>query len=274
MKKFALAILLPFFGLLFIDQMTKMYAVDHSAAAQLNAGIITGMLQTAPELYRRVFTATIFGLLIFIFAFTQSIVIRKSTALAITLSIFFSGITGNAIDRMFSGAVVDFIKLGTLLINMADLFQWLGLAGSIAVLTIERNRIFHPYDARTRFLINPQYQIRTAGKYAFASVVTAFLMGIFSYTFLLSVNASTRMPTSLEFFSRAYILISLLFGVIVFLAGLFITQKTAGPIYAFNRFVDEMIEGKMTVLKLRAGDDFKSLEATARKLLESFHAKK
>jgi len=266
MKKISTAILLPFFLVVFVDQISKHYAVQNSSSI-LNYGIISGLLENSPEVYRRVFVSTVYGLLFFIFSFIQTILLRKSTRLSAALSIFFAGITGNAIDRIFQGAAVDFIQVGTIVLNLADIAQWIGIIASLVILFRERDLIFHPNDARAQFLIDSKFQLKIASKFCFASLATSLLTGIFSYTFILSTHSASE--ANLSFFAVAYVVITILFSCIVFLTALFITQKTAGPVYAFNRFILEWLAGKTTPLQLRSNDDFYHLEETAKKVLET-----
>jgi len=271
MKKVSVSILLPFFLVVIGDQLSKSYASEH-ASAILNYGVISGFLETAPEVYRRVFVSTVYGLLFFIFVFTQSILFRRSSKLSAALSIFFAGVTGNALDRILHGAAVDFIRVGNVMMNFADFAQWVGVFAASLILMLERDSIFHPNDARARFLIDSKFQLRIAAKFSFASLATAFISGIFSYTFILSTHSASN--TNLSFFLIAYSTIALLFSLIVFLAALFITQKTAGPIYAFDRFIHALMKGEAKPLHLRSTDDFYYLEETAKKALETLSSAK
>ena len=53
--------------------------------------------------------------------------------------------------------------------------------------------------------------------------------------------------------------------------GKLISHRIAGPLYAFQRFLDEVLDGKGltrsgAALKLRTNDDFKHLEELAEKI--------
>jgi hypothetical protein len=45
-----------------------------------------------------------------------------------------------------------------------------------------------------------------------------------------------------------------------------LSARIAGPLYAFERFLDDLAIGKSRKLKLRAGDEFKHLEQLADRL--------
>jgi signal peptidase II len=54
----------------------------------------------------------------------------------------------------------------------------------------------------------------------------------------------------------------------LFAVGKVISHRIAGPLYAFEKFLDDILVGKDRSLKLRSGDDFKHLEELAEKIRE------
>ena len=69
-------------------------------------------------------------------------------------------------------------------------------------------------------------------------------------------------------FLSTFVVLALLFSLILFLVGKLISHRIAGPMYAFERFLKEILEGKGltksgSALKLRTNDDFKHLERLA-----------
>lgn len=48
--------------------------------------------------------------------------------------------------------------------------------------------------------------------------------------------------------------------VCLFAIGRILSHRTAGPLYAFEKYLDELLEGKSRVFRLRAGDEFRHLE--------------
>ena len=53
--------------------------------------------------------------------------------------------------------------------------------------------------------------------------------------------------------------------------GLILSHRAAGPLYAFERFLNDHMEGKKSRLKLRTGDDFRHLEQLANRLSEEIN---
>lgn len=58
-------------------------------------------------------------------------------------------------------------------------------------------------------------------------------------------------------------MISMAFCALLFFVGLILSHRSAGPIYAFENFLEDLMKGKYRKLKLRAGDEFTHLEEVA-----------
>lgn len=63
-----------------------------------------------------------------------------------------------------------------------------------------------------------------------------------------------------------YSSISFAFIIVLFLIGRIVSHRTAGPIYAFELYVDDLIAGKNRKFKVRAGDELTHLEDIAERL--------
>jgi signal peptidase II len=62
-------------------------------------------------------------------------------------------------------------------------------------------------------------------------------------------------------FVITFFLIFLTFAIILFALGKYLSHRIAGPLYAFEKALKEILDGDTEkVLKLRAADEFKHLE--------------
>ena len=76
--------------------------------------------------------------------------------------------------------------------------------------------------------------------------------------------------------------LAFIFSIILFTVGKIISHRIAGPLFAFERFLNEMLDGKGltksgAALKLRTNDDLKHLEDKDEKVkqkLNKIHAEK
>jgi len=99
---------------------------------------------------------------------------------------------------------------------------------------------------------------------------------VFSYTYLrvtiseLVGNNQFLLHKFLIPFVITYGIICVAFCAILFAVGRLISHRIAGPVYAFEKFLLDQMEGKDRPLKLRSGDEFRHLEALAEKVRNEY----
>ncbi|MEK7356896.1 MAG: hypothetical protein AAB250_10630, partial [Bdellovibrionota bacterium] len=175
--------------------------------------------------------------------------------------------------------VVDFILIGTPTkaspaFNVADALQWIGYA-MIATSLIRDSEILWPADnSRKRMWINPMFQLRYCFILVAVGMGFAAIAGVYSYTFLrvTIIEFGGSNPVILNNYLTPFIIsfvaVSLGFASALFLVGRRLSARIAGPLYAFERFLDDLVAGKPRKLRLRAGDEFKHLEEIAARISE------
>jgi signal peptidase II len=286
-KKWSL-ILLPLFAAIILDQLTKSWAIGiqetiHfpfiSIHLNLNQGLVLGLFSDLPKLLRVVSLSTGGSFLLFLYLLMQYLLTTPALLLRVGMSLFTGGVLGNAIDRIHWGFVVDFIKLGppsfqTAIFNLADLFQIVGFILIVYALIKEGDRLWPENEGRKSFWINKKFQFKYSLILTGAGFCLSIITLIFCYTYLrivlseLPFNAAISVNKILMSFIIIYSLISLVFCVCLFFFGKFISHRIAGPLYAFERFLDNLLDGKHSELRLRTGDEFKHLEEVSIKLQE------
>lgn len=274
-----------------LDQVSKYWALQTIIGGKFygpvgfilhkNPGAMLGAFSDLPPLLRVVSLSTGGAFLIFIYGIIQHLIPAKIMRLRVGMSILLGGILGNVTDRILEGSVTDFIVLGstkfsTPAFNVADMVQWLGYI-MITISLSENGSLFWPNsNVRKKTWVNPRFQL----KYCFTLMANglgfAVISGVFTYTFL-KMTISDLVPgpsflTQNRFlipFLEIYSIISLTFVATLFVLGKTLSHRTAGPIYAFEKYLDDLLKGKKPrALKLRAGDEFKELEALAQRLNE------
>jgi signal peptidase II len=152
------------------------------------------------------------------------------------------------------------------------LFQWAGAI--IIAFNIFRNEriIWYPENQRGFILVNPKEQIRFALKFTMISFSTCLILGVFSISYLtLSLHEFKNFTNSMVIgFAISYVAISIGFNCLAFIAGIFLSQRTAGPLYAFEKYVEALLGGERRELKLREGDNYQHLIAVADSLKSHF----
>jgi signal peptidase II len=186
-------------------------------------------------------------------------------------SLIIAGVFGNVVDRVFRGYTIDFIpiKISSFeaYYNVADIFLWVGICYFIYCIFKYEDLIWHPDNSRNRFLVFPREQFKFALKVSLSSLMTSIMIGLFSITFIKSFY-SIYGGRLFEYIAT-FIILALLFSFCIFLVGLLVSHKTAGPLFAFKlHFEKIMNDHDSKDFKLRDGDNYKELEILARELKE------
>lgn len=272
MKKDFWLSLFFFFLVILIDLSSKFW-VSSSRDVFLNTGIMLGFLQHLPKSLTLVTLCSFGGVLFFIYLMAIYILSSELKIFKIGLSLFIAGVLSNVIDRAIHGGTIDFIPLLNFSVfNLADAFQWIGAVIVSFMILFRDHVIWFPENQRSLKLVNPKEQIRFAFKLTMISFGTLVAIGIFTISYLtlffqesLSNHRSFILGYSLSFLSLA-----IFFCLLVFVAGLILSQRIVGPLYAFELYVEDLLRGEKRKLKLREGDNFKHLEDVAEKLSNHF----
>lgn len=285
-KRDWLIVFLPLLLTWFFDRITKEWAVGLSEPLQYgilnfilhyNPGAMLGLFTDLPPVLRIVSLSTGGAFLFCTYALIQYLLPIKSLTLRTGLSILIGGILGNVSDRILYGQVVDFIVfiVGNVMspaFNIADALQWIGYGLIVYSIIKEGDLLWPDYNLRKRHWINVKFQL----KYCFFLLAVGLSVGlilmVFSYTYLkvTMIELTGQNQVILDKFLVPYLitfaLINIGFSLGLFAVGKLISHKIAGPIYAFEKFLTDSIEGKNRPFKLRSKDEFKHLEGVALKI--------
>ena len=292
-RKEWLLVFLPLILTWGIDRITKHWAVGLAVlrsyrwihfSLHTNPGAMLGLFSDLPPVLRIVTLSTGGAFLVCTYALIQYLLPIKSLTLRMGTSILLGGILGNVTDRIMWGHVVDFIILGapsfaSPAFNVADALQWVGYGMIVYAIVRESELLWPANNARKLYWINPAFQL----KYCFILLGAGFgislITMVFSYTYLrvtvleLVGNNPVLLDKFLIPFAITFALICLGFSVGLFTVGKLISHKIAGPIYAFDKYINEILEnskkpGDLRKFKLRTKDEFKNLEVIAQRLRE------
>lgn len=281
-------VIVPLFLTWGADRLSKMWAQTLMGAKffgpvgfvlHLNSGAMLGLFSSTPPVIRIVSLATGGAFLLFAFVIIQYLLPIKSLMLRAGMSILLGGILGNVTDRIMYGHVVDFILLGTPekfspAFNVADALQWVGYA-MIAVALVREGELLWPAEnSRKRQWINPRFQLRYCFILLTIGLSFAAIAGVYSYTFLrvtiidFGGSHPQVLANYLTPFIVSFLAVTLAFAAMLFLLGRVLSARIAGPLYAFELFLNDLVAGKPRALRLRAGDEFKHLEDLAARITE------
>jgi len=269
-----------------VDRVTKLWATTlttHTFYGPVgfilhhNHGAILGIFSDIPSVLRIVSLSTGGAFLLFLFGILQFLLPTKSLSLRAGLSFLIGGIIGNVTDRIVWSYVVDFIVVGnpqhfSPAFNFADAIQWVGY-GLIVMAFLKEGKSLWPIEnLRKSYWINPKFQLKYCFILMLCGLGLTLILGTYSYTYLrVALNETQgiggiQTASFLGPFVMTFTVVSLTFCVVLFVVGLILSHRTVGPLYAFERFLNDYIGGKPAHLKLRTGDEFKELEKLAEKL--------
>jgi signal peptidase II len=243
-----------------------------------NPGVILGTFASLPPILRVVSLSTGGAFLIFIYSAIQYLLPSRSFQLRCGMSLLLGGILGNVTDRIIYGAVTDFMLLGspsmsTPAFNFADAIQWVGY-GLVVYGLIREGNIFWPdVNARKTMWVNPSFQLKYCMILVAIGLCFALISGVFAYTFLkVAIDDLVIGPKHLvenRFlvpFLQTFAVIALGFMVSLFTLGRILSHRTAGPIYAFENYLRDLMRGNDRAFRMRGADEFKELQALADEL--------
>lgn len=244
----------------------------------INKGFIFGTLQDLPASLTLVTLSSMGGLLFFVYIVLVIMLSPQLNMLKAGLGLLTGGIIGNVIDRAIHGGTMDFIPLNLpfmnpIVFNPADAFQWIGAVIITYKIITKDDVIWYPENQRGFSLVNSKEQIKFALKFATISLCTCLVLGLFALSYLTltlqSLHIQSKSPAI--GFAISYFAITLFFTTISFFSGLILSQRTAGPLYAFEKYVEDLLKGEKRDLKLREGDNYRHLEKVAEDLKNHFH---
>lgn len=269
----------------FLDQATKAWAVRNlmelnfygpiGFVLHYNPGAILGTFSNLPPILRVVSLSTGGAFLIFIYGAIQYLLPARSMYLRVGMSLLLGGILGNVTDRIIQGQVVDFIVLGSRQLsspafNIADAIQWVGYSMVVFGLIRDGSLFWPDVNARKTVWINPRFQLKYCLTLTAMGFCFAVINGVFAYTFLkITIDDLVVGPARITEdrflipFLQTYAVITLGFLFSLFAFGRIISHRTAGPIYAFENYLRDLLRGKDRRFKVRKGDEFQHLEELA-----------
>jgi signal peptidase II len=279
---------LPLFVTWIVDRVSKVAATDLLTSVKYgpvsfilhhNHGAMLGLFSDLPAVLRIVSLSTGGAFLICSYAIIQYLLPIRSLMLRSGLSVLLGGILGNVADRILYGYVIDFLVIGTPTLsspafNLADALQWVGYGMIVFAIIREGDILWPENNSRKVYWINRKFQLKYCLILMAVGLGLTLISLVFSYTYLrvtiseLVGNNQFLLNKFLTPFVITFGIICVAFCTALFAVGRVISHRIAGPLFAFEKFLTDVLEGKDRGLKLRAGDEFKHLEELAEKIRE------
>lgn len=262
---------------LLIDYHTKQWGLTLSTL-HYNEGLIMGSFSHLPDSIRVIALGSFSGIVFILYVLMMYLIPRRGQWLKFGLSFLVAGMLGNVTDKIIYGKTIDFIPfiVGDFhaYFNVADIFLWSGATITLWMVFARDKLIWYPDSVRGNYFVRPREQLKVSLNLLLVVFCCAAVLGIFSYSFIsVTVIGDVEERTEvMRTFFYTYIAITGLLCLIAFIAGVIISHKSAGPVYAFELYISDLMKGKDRKLRLREGDNYQHLEELADRLRE--HMKK
>ncbi|MGI9548598.1 MAG: signal peptidase II [Bdellovibrionales bacterium] len=275
-----------FLGLLLVDQYFKWISLSllkgGSSSALLgfsfelfqNPYWVLGFQLTSNPFLSFVILLGLFCTGIYLYLFISYYFSFLKNSLHLALAFLFSGMMSNILERLKSGYVMDFIsyQLGSysLHFNSSDLLQTIGWLFIIYILISYRKQIWVSFEKRNTLLIMKKQQLEFIGYITGTVLYISIFSLILNHQFLKYFERSGLVENSvLTHYSSHYVIIILIAMTLpILIISIYFSNKIYGPIYAFDRYIKDLINNKKPKdLKLRKNDILKKeLESLATKI--------
>jgi len=136
------------------------------------------------------------------------------------------------------------------------------------------------------YIINPAYQLRYIFWLTSSGLILVALNAWIAYSYIkenyltlvdlspMTDEAKDQLYSELRHLVLAISSSSLLFLILISVLGIFLSHKTAGPLYAFKRIFEEISQGETRKrLRLRPGDEFQDVAESFNKMMDSISRK-
>jgi signal peptidase II len=290
-------VIFPLIGVWILDQATKVLAsslvgIHEYGPLKLvlfhNHGAMLGLFSELPALLRVVSLSTGGAFLVGLYVLIQYLLPIKSLMLRSGLSFLLGGILGNVTDRIRYGYIIDFIAFGhadivSPVFNFADALQWVGYGMMAYALIKDGDLLWPENDTRKKFWINKQFQLKYCYFLMAVGLILSLIGFFFSYTYLKVTIQELVGPNSIVLhrfiypFIVTYAVITAVFCASLFAVGKLISHRMAGPIFAFEKFISDVLQQKPEAqekkFRLRKKDEFQELENLAHRIQTSFQEK-
>lgn len=263
--------------LILTDVLSKGIAMK-SGHYWANPGVILGFLRNLPPYLTVLALSALSGFLFVAFSLLILFLSTKLHGLKLGLTSIVGGIFGNVFDKALRGWTIDFIPFPwfggtTVAFNFADVFLWVGIAIVFWFLTHKEDQIWFPGNQRQLLFAHTREQYILTGQLVVLIMGPCMMMVLFSTAFIRRITqvfSIEAQSTYLWQYFSVCLCLGLLFFTLAIVAGLWWSHRLLGPVLAFNRHVDKMIEGEDKEFILRQGDRLKMLEDISKKLKSFF----
>jgi signal peptidase II len=266
---------LIFLGAFAFDQITKTFG-ENLSTIHFNRGFIMGFFSGQPGGIRIVAMGFFAALLFTVYLVLLYLLPKRTVVFKYALSLLMGGLLGNVIDKLLYGFTRDFIPFSFLkfyfIFNFSDVFIWSGALYVLYFVIKKDYLIWYEASTRKHYLLNIPEQMSFSLQLTLLVFNACLLLGVFSFAFV-SIHYHLG-PKAMVAFGLAILSITVFVCFFTFIAGIVMSHRRLGALYAFELFVNDLLAGKDRPLRLRESDSYQqNLKDLSEKLRIHFQGK-
>lgn len=244
-----------------------------------NYGLIFGWDFGSNDLLINISLSAVFCLFLFYYILSLVFIPKNFYHLQTGISVLFSGFTGNVINKIANGYIIDFISWSpsqslNMYFNTADVFQTLGWLLILMQFVFLRKYLWREGERRKQLFVMRIYQLKFVGYCVLAFFCLSFFFLLLNYQFIGFVEDMDfyTLKQAGSFFFQYSFFILFLFWTFILIFFIYLSNKIYGPLYAFEKYIKALIKGENPKdLQMRKNDQLKHLEDLAKEIKESLN---
>ena len=263
------------FLLIFIDQVSKKWIFHEHVIYNENLllGINFGGIEEVLKhnIYSLVLSACIF------FYILAILTIRKEQKiLKYGITILLSGVFSNIFDKLYTGHVIDFIRVPisknqVFFLNGADILQTIGWLVIGYTIFQMRKVIWRNVENRSQVFVSTfrKEQVEFILYVSLILVCAGLYATLFVPYYFSKIQLDAEEMRVVLVFKKYFIVTYSILAFLLFIVTIYVSNKIYGPVYAFtNRMREAIRTSQPSKFSLRKGDQFKELESLYREIVQ------
>ncbi|MBT3982405.1 MAG: hypothetical protein HOE90_13690 [Bacteriovoracaceae bacterium] len=183
------------------------------------------------------------------------------------------GVTSNTWDYFSYGFFIKYFQLmiipsKTIAFNFSGVYIFVGLFLALRYF-IGNRKVLWLYNNQRKVLriINPRFQYGLGFIFVMVVSLATIFNTLFFYSLMSDVIPRSVFKTKvLSILAYGMVPIVLTLGSLCFIFGLFLAHRISGPIYALEKYIDDLKEGQNRKFRLRENDYHREIERIAAKI--------
>ncbi len=265
-------------SLFFFDVLLKYYLhfegsisfgdVSFVLRETINEGVLIPYYGEVTLPFQLLLLFSCYGFIFFSFLLFHFFVTRRAIYFRRSVTLIFVASVCSFLDRIIYKGSLNYFHYKDFIFNLSDLYLILGVMTSLIFFFIEGNILWASFSDKNKTLLGARYKHHYSLKMTFITLIGLFCLGFLFHFFLglaFSNDSENIVRSYMGTFFWAYTFSSLLLSLFVFSMGIYLTQRSAGAIFNFERTILDVLEVNKDLMVKEKKEIHKNLEILAHK---------